>query len=52
MNIIDELTYRSYRWNRQLTPDVKAERWELIFGPQAIDMEARFQRERHEEVVA
>jgi len=52
MNVINELTYRSYRWNRLLTPEVDAARWQLIFGPAAIEMEARFQRERLESEVA
>lgn len=46
-DLIDELTYRSYRWNRQRRPDIPAEKWQRVFGPAAaILLEARYQKER------
>ena len=40
--IVDELTYRSYAHNRQLSPDVAPERWMAVFGEGAAQMEERF----------
>lgn len=41
----DELTYRNYRFNRKLFPEIEVKKWELIYGPKAIDMEVRFATE-------
>ena len=43
--IVDELTYRSYAYNRERSPEVSPERWEKVFGPQAKQMEMRLQAE-------
>jgi len=44
-DVIDELTYRSYRFNRDSSPDVTPEKWGLVFG-NVPEMEARYQREK------
>lgn len=44
MNVVDELTYRSYQHNRRIAPGVSPERWQKIF-PDAERMEHRFQSE-------
>ena len=41
---VDELTYRSYRVQRDLFPEIEAGRWAQIFDHQS-EMEARYQRE-------
>lgn len=41
---VDELTYRSYRANRLMEPDVRPERWGVIF-PNVARLEQRFQAE-------
>lgn len=41
--VVDELTYRSYAFNRQNFPEVLPERWATIF-PNASEMEERFQQ--------
>lgn len=43
-SIIDELTYRSYAHNRQLSPQVTPERWQAIY-PNALHLEERYQEE-------
>jgi hypothetical protein len=40
--IIDELTYRSYVYNRERFPEIKAERWIMAY-PDAEAMEKRYQ---------
>lgn len=50
LDIVSELTYRSYAHNRRITPAVSAERWELVFGPNAKQMEQRFQDERKQKL--
>ena len=42
IDIVDELTYRSYAHNRRLSPDVSPERWMAVFGEDAAQMEERF----------
>lgn len=40
--IIDELTFRSYVYNRQRSPEISPERWAKIFGADAVaEMEKR-----------
>lgn len=43
--LVDNLTYRSYKHQRDTFPDTHSERWEAIYGPQAVQMEERYQRE-------
>jgi hypothetical protein len=44
-NIVDELTYANYRWNRQ-TSDLPVEVYARYFGADKVaEMEARFQTE-------
>jgi hypothetical protein len=42
---VDELTYRNYKFNRDISPDVSADRWKKIYGAQSGPMEARYLRE-------
>jgi hypothetical protein len=42
--VIDELTYRSYVWNRRRSPEVSVERWTEVFS-NAERLEERYQRE-------
>ena len=44
---VRDLTYVSYRHNREIAPDVSAERWEKIYAD-AKAMEARYQAEHAE----
>jgi hypothetical protein len=46
--VVDELTYRSYVFNRRRSPDVPVERWYHVFS-NADAFEARYQRECAEE---
>ena len=40
--ILDELTYRNYRWNRLNNPKISSERWKRVFPSVMVDfMEAR-----------
>jgi hypothetical protein len=42
--LIDELTYRSYSYNRQRSLEIPAEHWRKVFS-NADNMEKRFQTE-------
>ena len=46
--ISDELVYVSYKTNRDLAPEITPEQWAnpRAFGPQAVAMEARYQKEK------
>jgi hypothetical protein len=55
VDVICWLTYSSYAHNRRISPEVLAEKWETVYGPQAGRLEelyqrelAREQKERHE----
>lgn len=42
--IINELTFRCYAYNRQISPSISPERWSVLFGKdETAAMEARFQ---------
>lgn len=43
--ILDELTYRSYAYNRDIAPDIAPERWARLFAD-AEALERRYQSER------
>lgn len=43
-SIVDELTYRNYRWNRLQNPDITPEQWSTILNNVEV-MELRFQSE-------
>jgi hypothetical protein len=43
--LIDELTYRNYSYNRKRSPEIPAEKWRKVFS-NADKMEKRFQAER------
>jgi len=38
----NELSYRSYAWNRMMFPEISPERWAAIYGPVVVDFEERF----------
>ena len=46
--IISELDYSCYRFNRQESPHVTPEQWAKIFGPSTQAMETRFIAENAE----
>ena len=43
--LFDELTYRSYRHQREISPKTSPERWAKIFGPSVTAMEERYWKE-------
>ena len=43
--IMQELTYRNYKYNRDCRPDIKPESFALVFGDVA-DLEKRYQSEK------
>jgi hypothetical protein len=42
---IDELTYLNYRYNRQHSPDIKADTWVAVYGQNTYSMERRYLQE-------
>jgi len=44
-DLIDELTFQSYAYNRRFSPHLSVESWRRIFGSQTDLLEARFQLE-------
>ena len=44
--LIDSLTYSSYRHNREISPEVTPERWQKVFGPSTDAMEQKYQGEK------
>lgn len=47
LDIIDNLTYSCYRYNRQRSPDVTPKQWSCIFNNVEL-MEAKYQNELSE----
>lgn len=45
-DIVSDLTYRNYAYNRDISPDITPERWEKIYGPVTQAMEKRYQKEK------
>lgn len=45
IDLVDELMYRNYRHNRDIST-LSPERWETVYGPQAKEMEKRYRLER------
>jgi hypothetical protein len=43
---VAELTYVSYRYNRDLAKEFSLERWARMYGPETAAMEQRYQAER------
>ena len=43
-HLVDELTYRSYRHQREIAPQISPKRWESVFQ-NVSQMEARYQKE-------
>lgn len=46
---VDESTYINYQVNRDACPDVEAERWRKVYGPDVDWMEPRYLRYRERE---
>ena len=46
--VIGELTFVNYRFNRERSPDVTPAQWARIY-PDAVALEARYQEEAHHE---
>lgn len=44
--IVDECNYLSYQANRDFCPEVQAERWRKVYGPDVDWMEPRYLRYR------
>ena len=44
-DLIKELSYKSYRYNRERSPDIDPKSWALVFID-AAEFEARYQREK------
>lgn len=43
--LISELVYSNYRFNRDRSPAIAAERWVRVFGDSAVALEQRYQDE-------
>ena len=48
VDLTSELLYQSYAANRQYSPEIEPARWQLIYGPQAVEFEARLQAILHD----
>lgn len=44
-NIVDELIYKSYTYNRQRFPDIAPDKYTAIFGADAYLMELKYQED-------
>lgn len=44
--LVDELTYRSYAWNRQLAPMTTPAEWAIVYGAATEALEQRYQAEQ------
>ena len=44
-NIINDLKYKSYRWNRHISPEIPPDRYAVIFGMDTYLYEALYQKE-------
>lgn len=42
-DLTSELSFQSYAANRQYSPEIEPARWQLIYGPLAVEFEARLQ---------
>jgi len=47
--VVDELTYRSYAYNRNLAPYITAYEWMRVYGVAALEMEKRYQKGESDE---
>jgi hypothetical protein len=45
VNVISDLKYRSYAYNRQRSPEIAPDRWAKIYGMDAYLYEVIFQKE-------
>jgi len=44
--LIDELTYTNYKYNRDRSPEITPEQWKVVYGGRITKMEARYQHEK------
>lgn len=44
-SVLDELTYRCYRYNRLRSPDITPTLWQRVFGTATTQLEQRYQTE-------
>ena len=44
--LVNELAYRNYRHNRELSPNITPERWNAVYGDATAKMEGWYQCER------
>ena len=44
--LVDELTYATYTFNRQRSPDITPGRWKKVFGEAVTQLERRYQQEQ------
>jgi len=45
-DLVIDLMYEAYAWNRDRTPDITPERWKKILGPEVDLMEAKYQADK------
>jgi hypothetical protein len=43
--IVDELIYQNYKYNRIRSPEILPSQWAKIYGQATFEMEQRFQQE-------
>ncbi len=48
-DMISDLTYNNYAFNRDEAPHITPKAWEDIYGPTTMAMEQRYQRETNDE---
>jgi NAD-dependent DNA ligase len=48
LNLVDELIYHSYAYNRKRSPEIPDNEWALIF-PKVTELEKRYQEENDRE---
>lgn len=46
-DLVNALTYFSYRANRDRSPEISPEAWKTIFGEEVEQLEAEYQREHY-----
>lgn len=44
--IFEDLTYTSYKANREAAPDITPKSWEKVYGPEVVAMETRYQADK------
>jgi len=44
-DLVNELVYSNYRYNREISPHITPERWEKVYGAPTKELEKRYQKE-------